>query len=372
MWIEKVGDKCRAVERYEDYATGRPRRVSVMMDRDTSQQRRIAQDILYRKIECKKNGNRNNKVTLQQLVDVYLDKHQLDIKESTYQRNKYACKSLINILGGNSIISRYNATYVRDRFISTGESGARLNERLKRFKALIRWGYINDLVEDKSFLDKLEPFKDTSKKKTEEERYLEFEDLQIVLDAIKLEHWRLLTKFLALSGLRIGEALALDKKDFDYEKRIIKVANTLFYNSKKENNIGDTKTVSSNREIYMQEDLVDVCKEIDRYMLKLAHYNGVKSKYFMHNKNGARLGYRAYGKALKEVGIEMLGSEYITPHILRHTHTCLLAENDVQLETISERLGHADSKITADVYHHVTLKMREKRKREIQNVKLFQ
>jgi integrase len=47
------------------------------------------------------------------------------------------------------------------------------------------------------------------------------------------------------------------------------------------------------------------------------------------------------------------------PHIFRHTHVALLAERGASLETISRRLGHSDSKITRDVYFHVTERMKE-------------
>ena len=51
---------------------------------------------------------------------------------------------------------------------------------------------------------------------------------------------------------------------------------------------------------------------------------------------------------------------HVTPHIFRHTHTALLAEQGVTLDAIARRLGHADSTITKSVYYHVTKKQRQK------------
>ena len=49
----------------------------------------------------------------------------------------------------------------------------------------------------------------------------------------------------------------------------------------------------------------------------------------------------------------------LTPHSLRHTHTSLLAEADVGLEEIMERLGHTDYETTRKVYLHVTKDMKK-------------
>ncbi|CAM3489083.1 hypothetical protein SABR111722_12575 [Saccharibacillus brassicae] len=39
-------------------------------------------------------------------------------------------------------------------------------------------------------------------------------------------------------------------------------------------------------------------------------------------------------------------SESFTPHTFRHTHTSLLAEVRATLDSIMERLGHADDEVT--------------------------
>ncbi|HHU19693.1 MAG TPA: tyrosine-type recombinase/integrase [Bacilli bacterium] len=49
----------------------------------------------------------------------------------------------------------------------------------------------------------------------------------------------------------------------------------------------------------------------------------------------------------------------LTPHTLRHTHTSLLAQADVNLALIMERLGHEDEETTRRVYLHVTKEMKK-------------
>lgn len=48
-----------------------------------------------------------------------------------------------------------------------------------------------------------------------------------------------------------------------------------------------------------------------------------------------------------------------TPHIFRHTHISMLAEAEVDLKTIMERVGHDDAKTTLKIYTHVTKNMKK-------------
>nr|WP_275671471.1 tyrosine-type recombinase/integrase [Neobacillus kokaensis] len=44
----------------------------------------------------------------------------------------------------------------------------------------------------------------------------------------------------------------------------------------------------------------------------------------------------------------------LTPHSLRHTHTSLLAQAEVEIDEIMDRLGHQDDSTTRRIYLHVT------------------
>ena len=56
---------------------------------------------------------------------------------------------------------------------------------------------------------------------------------------------------------------------------------------------------------------------------------------------------------------------------MRHTHVALMAENGVSLDAISRRLGHENSKITKDIYFHVTKKMKEQDNAQFQKVNIL-
>ena len=50
--------------------------------------------------------------------------------------------------------------------------------------------------------------------------------------------------------------------------------------------------------------------------------------------------------------IEKHKLDKITVHGLRHTHATLLASNNMDIPTLSARLGHADTNITNQYYVH--------------------
>ena len=123
--------------------------------------------------------------------------------------------------------------------------------------------------------------------------------------------------------------------------------------------------------MYIQEELNTVCKELNTEMLKRRLMNGIKnSPLFLFDAQGGHIHYYAYNKYLKENSLRLIGRK-ITPHALRHTHASLLLENGVSIDTISRRLGHENSKVTKEIYLHVTEKLKEKDNEKIAHINIL-
>lgn len=163
------------------------------------------------------------------------------------------------------LVDRMTAKYVRDRFLSSGKPAGTLNEHLCRFKAMIRWGYQNDMIHDITFLDKIEPFKDVPHKIKIQDKFLESDELKTLLQSMTSSHWRLVTEFLALSGLRFGEFAALLKSDVDFRKNVIHVTKTYDHIN---DIVTSPKTLCSIRDVFIQDELKAVCKQINVLMLQ--------------------------------------------------------------------------------------------------------
>ena len=88
----------------------------------------------------------------------------------------------MRILGENTLVDRLSAGYVRECLASLNEKPGTTNERITRLKALIRWGYGNDYIDDTRWSDKVKKFKDEEKQHKLEDKYLESEELKELLE----------------------------------------------------------------------------------------------------------------------------------------------------------------------------------------------
>lgn len=79
----------------------------------------------------------------------------------------------------------------------------------------------------------------------------------------------------------------------------------------------------------------------------------LQAKLLFSNDDGTHISFYTYNKYLHENSLSAL-HRAITPHTLRHTHASLLMEQGIGIDAISRRLGHEDSKITREIYLHVT------------------
>ncbi|MDE7435721.1 MAG: site-specific integrase [Lachnospiraceae bacterium] len=372
MWSEDLPNgKVRFVERYTDPMTGKQKKISVVLDKNTATTRKQAQAALADKISDRLGDlsaqTKNADLRLSDLVDLYRKSQSITVAKSTYSRNYHAANTIMQLLGKSTLVSQLNAAYVKDRFLAHGDSAGTFNERLTRFKALIRWGYENEYIEDIRYLDKIKPLNDKEKKEKLQNKFLEPEELKILLDAMTVIKWRYLSELTVLSGMRCGEAIALHMSDVDFKKKTIFITKTYDAVNKV---ITPPKTACSNREVYMQPELRDLCKKIRKYTLAGKLKYGYHTDLFLCDANGEHLDYYAYNKYLGEVSMRTLGRK-ITTHVMRHTHVSLMAGAGVPLDTITRRVGHENSDVTRDVYLHITERQKEREREQLDTVNIL-
>lgn len=217
------------------------------------------------------------------------------------------------------------------------------------------------------FLKKCKPFQEkvTHREKIQD-KYLEPAEANTLLESMDNKKWILLTQFLILSGLRIGEALALNQRDIDFSNNVIHVTKTYDANNKV---ITTPKTLCSIRDVYIQPDLEPICKKIllNTYLENMAYGN--RSDLFLCNRNGHPVNPFSYNKYLREHAQKAIGRR-ITAHALRHTHASLLLANGISIESIARRLGHENSKVTREIYLHITEQLVQRDNEQIKKAHL--
>ncbi|UUZ80683.1 site-specific integrase [Paenibacillus sp. P26] len=165
---------------------------------------------------------------------------------------------------------------------------------------------------------------------------------------------------IARTGLRIGEALALTWDDLDGDR--LTVNKTLVYPLNSNPYISTPKTKTSGRTIKLDAHTVRVLKKHKinqmEVILRYENYQASQDGLMFHQHDGRWLRtnvVRDYFKAVcKREGLPVL-----SPHALRHTHAVHLLESGANIKYVSERLGHASVKVTADTYLHITRKIED-------------
>lgn len=192
-------------------------------------------------------------------------------------------------------------------------------------------------------------------------KFLESDELRELIDSMGGNTtYQLLTRFLVLSGVRVGEAFALTLKDVNMTAQSIVVDKTYSLTTKK---VQTTKTEMSERVLHMRPELLAVVRSQLLHQKQICLAFGVRSQLLFPWTDGDHMHYEEYAKYFREHVVKIRGSA-LSIHSLRHTYTSLMEEAGVPIETISRQLGHADNM-------HVTDKVREADNRRLDAVNIL-
>lgn len=196
---------------------------------------------------------------------------------------------------------------------------------------------------------------------TKDMRVLTQEEQQRFIAALDGEYYRVMLLTYLYTGMRIGEGIPLLWSDIDLERRTIRVNKTAVVchdfesHSAKQEVQNRCKTKSSKRIIVITSGLASILaehKEIMRNRAKQLGEEWSEDSLVFRNSRGNMV----YSRNLQEVLYRILdkaGIEGATMHTLRHTYATRCFEAGVALKAISEQLGHANLKMTYQVYIHI-------------------
>ncbi|AOM09641.1 site-specific integrase [Bacillus thuringiensis] len=168
--------------------------------------------------------------------------------------------------------------------------------------------------------------------------------------------------FLSRTGLRIGECLALQWEDIDFEEQKLFINKTLITTKRNEKILfGPPKNRSSKRTISLDSSTISHLRKMkmeqNKNTLKNGKYYKEYNFVFTHEDNSCML-HPATLKFLQQA-CKKGNLKYITLHGFRHTHAVHLLQSGANLKYVSERLGHSSIDMTANVYLHITKSIEE-------------
>lgn len=176
----------------------------------------------------------------------------------------------------------------------------------------------------------------------------------------------------ATTGMRKGEVFGLMWSDVNLDKNILTVSHNLVGTNK----VDTPKTKSSNRNIILTQNTVNVLKDWKQKQERFAVEFGptvFKNKFgfVFTNTRGNSISvdnflHRYWYKLCKAANLP----DGFTFHGLRHTHATCLLQSGVNVKVVSERLGHSDVSMTMRVYAHALPSMQAEAVKALEKHKL--
>jgi integrase len=174
------------------------------------------------------------------------------------------------------------------------------------------------------------------------------------LKSLEGHRLQVLFTLMLATGLRRGEALGLMWKDFDPDKRIIRVRRQL----QREGDgliTREPKTSRSRRVVNLPPQLVETLlthRNSQNDAKALIGKGWQNSGFIFTTGVGGPLDPRNLLRDFKTV-CQAAGLGDLHVHELRHSAASLMLASGVKLQVVSEVLGHASIRMTADVYGHI-------------------
>lgn len=228
--------------------------------------------------------------------------------------------------------------------------------------------------------------------------------LNMVKDNFSVKQYALMEVF-AMTGARNQEARALFWRDVDLredqDENLMDINKAVTEDENKREVIGSTKTYASRRKLSMMDSTVEALRELKVHEEKL-YGKALKADWLIFGAFPQDPDKPSYGQQLmskdtpvkwmtemrmlmedefandkpeeekefetgvydrrsgRRIGTKKMYFPQVTPHGMRHTHASLLAELEFSPRAAQERLGHKTSKMTMEIYQHVSAKMRRK------------
>lgn len=190
-------------------------------------------------------------------------------------------------------------------------------------------------------------------------------ELVTFLNIVEMNYdYMLFTAFrlLAFTGLRKSELHALRWTDVIDNQSI--VINKSLTTIRKIQYIADTKSKTSNRIIDIDQKTIDIL--IKWKIIQQARYAKVNDNHLIFTRDIPlkRVKDVAFDADYLNRALRRITTSHqldkITIHGFRHTHASLLFESGATIKEVQDRLGHANSEITLQIYTHVSTVQKRK------------
>ena len=353
MWVETLtnskGTRYKYCERYE-LPNGETRKVAITLNSNSTYARKQASIELQNKIkDVIKQLHLDPNITMYEVAQLWLEHTEPTVKIATHINHTLHVKKIFTYINTSIPLVKvtpimlenmiHNVYYKEE--LSYYYAKSILTTVRAIFRHAKRRRIIQDIHEIEDISIKKKPFTHTEIAK-KQNKFLDAVELKSVLAQLTKLAPRvaLLIEFMSLTGLRIGELLALRYCDYDEKKATININGTLQYFYKNGSDIkrGTPKNIYSVRDVTLDARCVKILNSIitDNKRQSLWFKGYEEQGYIFTAKRGNPYDMQYINKLLKQVHIE---GKHLTTHIFRHTHISILAELGIPLKAIMQRVA---------------------------------
>ena len=362
----------------------------------------VAQELERKRIEYYRTGALLEKstVTLGQICQEWLT----DIKkvgEGLTTESHHNLEVLCLGIGAELLekkIQNITTRHIKDFFLEkskiVSESTVKKYKQLftNLFKYAETYEYIN--LNPISKMD-LRSFK--SSIKTKERNAMTSDDRKLFLEAIEGSQYKNIFLFLYRTGLRVGEAIAIEESKVNFEEGVITIDQQISYKKKfavedskdpkfikyLTDNVPDNKITgklklpknkTSIRKIVLSDSTVSFLKDEIEIRDKRAEKNKILGKEWSENKghnfifvtkNGKYLTQSNISRSLKAICLKAGLRKIYSVHELRHTAITRMCEEGASIQDIATLVGHADMQMIIDIYNSLQWESSLEKKEEL-------
>ena len=266
-------------------------------------------------------------------------------QRQTYERNLETVKLLSPI--GNIPIQKLTEAKIKEYLVSQRRYSDSVLKKVYQtlcaaFKEAMRRGIV---TKDPMFGIK----RPRSEKPAEDVRALSVAEEKRFIDVLRTEDVAypepmLLSLF---TGMRMGEVLALQVRDIDFDEKTIHICKTVAASSSGVAFLSSrTKTEAGMRDLRINDEL---CAFLRKCAEDLAEDD------YLFSKDGKIMRvatvYASFRKVIENYDvIKKVNGTKVTMHSLRHTYASRCIESGMQAKVLQHRLGHTDIQTTYNVY----------------------
>jgi integrase/recombinase XerD len=275
--------------------------------------------------------NKPKQITLEEFKKEFLEYSSGVHSRKTFRTHRTAFRELIRVEGNRPLQSigiREIEHFLSKKKEEASEWSARkyYGSLAAAFEKAIHWELI-----------KVNPFRKIKKPKPPEVMPLFFseDEFNTLLSSVHSKDFRELCITALLSGLRLGELLALRWNDIDFYSKVIQVKNSETFTTK----------TRKNRIVPMSEELFRLLRDRKENIKN-------ESMFVFHNEKGKPLKEQTISQQFKKHVINAGINNKLHFHSLRHSFATHLVKKGVPLFAIQKLLGHSTSK-TTEIYSHL-------------------